>query len=110
MIDVEQCEKVRRGYYVEGKSVRQLMRETGHSFRTIRRILAGNEPGRYVLKNGRAAPVLGAYKAQIDSMLEANASLPRKQRYTASRIYQRVCEAGNTGAESTVRHYVSEQR
>jgi hypothetical protein len=64
MIDVEQWEKVRRGYYVEGKSVRQLMRETGHSFRTIRRILAGNEPGRYVLKNGRAAPVLGAYKAQ----------------------------------------------
>lgn len=110
MIDVEQWEKVRRGYYVEGKSVRQLMRETGHSFRTIRRILAGNEPGRYVLKNGRAAPVLGAYKAQIDTMLEENASLPRKQRYTASRIYQRVCAAGYTGAESTVRHYVSEQR
>ncbi len=107
MIDVKKWESVRRGYYNEGKSVRTLMRETGHSFRTIRRIIEGNEPGHYVQKKGRAAPVLGAYKAQIDTMLEANASLPRKQQYTASRIYQRVREAGFAGAESTVRHYVS---
>jgi transposase len=110
MIDVEKWESVRRGYYGEGKSVRALMRETGHSFRTIRRIIEGNEPGRYVLKAGRRAPVLGAYKAQIDEMVAANASLPRKQRYTASRIYQLVQAKGFAGAESTVRHYVSRVR
>jgi len=107
MIDVEKWESVRHGYYNEGKSVRTLMRETGHSFRTIRRLIEGSEPGQYVQKKGRAAPVLGAYKAQIDTLLAANASLPRKQQYTASRIYQRVREAGFGGAESTVRHYVS---
>ena len=94
MIDVEKWESVRRGYYIEGRSMRDLMRETGHSFRTIRRIVEGNEPGRYVLKAGRGAPVLGEYKAQIDEMVAANASLPRKQRYTASRIYQLVQAKG----------------
>jgi len=110
MINVEKWESIRRGYYNEGKSMRTLMRETGHSFRTVRRIIEGNEPGRYVLKAGRRAPVLGAYQAQIDTMLEANTNLPRKQQYTASRIYQRIREAGFAGAESTVRHYVSQMR
>ena len=50
MINVEKWESIRRGYYNEGKSMRTLMCETGHSFRTVRRIIAGNEPGRYVLK------------------------------------------------------------
>ncbi|MCA8939617.1 MAG: IS21 family transposase [Planctomycetes bacterium] len=110
MIDVESWESIRRGYYVEGKSMRALMRETGHSFRSIRRIIEGNEPGHYVLKGARAAPVLGAYKAQIEEMVAANASLPRKQRYTSSRIYQILQGRGFGGAESTVRHYVSRVR
>ena len=76
MIDVESWENIRRGYYVEGKSMRALMRETGHSFRSIRRIIEGNEPRHYGLKEVRAAPVLGAYKAQIEEMVAANASMP----------------------------------
>jgi transposase len=110
MLDVESWESIRRGYYVEEKSIRELMRETGHSFRSIRRIIEGNEPGRYVLSGVRAAPVLGAYKAQIEEMVAANAGLPRKQRYTSSRIYQLLQKAGFAGAESTVRHYVSRVR
>ncbi len=110
MIDVESWESIRRGYYVEEKSMRELMRETGHSFRSIRRIIEGNEPGRYVLNGVRAAPVLGAYKAQIEEMVAANANLPRKQRYTSSRIYQLLQGKGFGGAESTVRHYVSRVR
>jgi transposase len=110
MIDVEKWESIRRGYYVEEKSMRELMRETGHSFRSIRRIIEGNEPGRYVLNGVRAAPVLGVYKAQIEEMVAANASLPRKQRYTSSRIYRLLQEQGFGGAESTVRHYVSRVR
>jgi len=110
MIDVESWESVRRGYYIEGKSIRMLMRETGHWFRSIRRLIEGNEPGRYVQNGVRAAPVLGGYKAVIDEMVAANASLPRKQRYTASRIYRLLQEQGFGGAESTVRHYVSRVR
>ncbi|NJM41270.1 MAG: IS21 family transposase [Anaerolineae bacterium] len=90
--------------------MRALMRETGHSFRSIRRIIEGNEASRYRLKGVRIAPVLGAYKAQIDEMVAANPSLPRKQRYTASRIYQLLQGEGFGGAESTVRHYVSQVR
>ena len=110
MIDVESWESIRRGYYIEGKSMRTLMRETGHSFRSIRRIIEGNEPGRYVQKGVRAAPVLGVYKAVIDEMVATNANLPRKQRYTSSRIYVLLQEQGFGGAESTVRHYVSRVR
>ncbi|MEZ4865675.1 MAG: IS21 family transposase [Caldilineaceae bacterium] len=110
MISVEKWESIRRGYYVEGKSIRELMRETGHSYRTIQRALKGNEAGKYQKKGERKAPVLGPYKGEIEAMLAANETMPRKQRYTSSRIYALVREKGFTGAESTVRHYVSEMR
>jgi transposase len=110
MISVEKWESIRRGYYVEGKSIRELMRETGHSFRTIRRALKGNKPEKYSRKGERKAPVLGPYKAEIDAMVAANEEMPRKQRYTASRIYALVRDKGFVGAESTVRHYVSQVR
>jgi transposase len=56
---------------------------------------------------GRPAPKLGAYRAVIDSWLEADRVAPRKQRHTAKRIHQRlVDELGADVAETTVRQYV----
>jgi transposase len=110
MIGVKTWEAIRMAYHNEEKSIREIMRETGHSYRTIKRIVEGSEPRQYALKEARAAPVLGKYKAQIEGMIKASEKLPRKQRYTASRIYEIVKGGGYKGAESTVRHYVGKVR
>jgi len=39
MIIVEEKEEIRRAYYINGKSIRQIHRETGHHRRTIRKAL-----------------------------------------------------------------------
>jgi transposase-like protein len=41
MLDVEEKERIRRAVLVEGKSQRQVARETGHSRNTIRKMLEG---------------------------------------------------------------------
>jgi transposase len=107
MIQVENWERIRRAYHIEQKSVGAIMRETGQAYRTVKRIIESRTPGKYALKQGRRAPVLGSYKEQIREWLRQNGDLPAKQRYTASRIYHLLCEKGYGGAESTVRHYVS---
>ncbi|MEZ4709079.1 MAG: hypothetical protein R3A44_17865 [Caldilineaceae bacterium] len=58
----------------------------------------------------RAAPVLGPYKGRIDELLAESEKQPRKQRYTAHKIYQLLQQEGYRGSESSLRHYVSQQR
>lgn len=110
MIQVKKWEEIRVAYHNEGKSIRELMRESGHSYRTIKRMVEGSEPRKYERKEERLAPVLGKYREQIEGMVKESEKMPRKQRYTSSRIYAIVKGGGYTGAESTVRHYVGKVR
>ena len=110
MLTVNHYERIRVAYEIEGKSIRQIGREYGHGYWTVRRALDQSEPQPYQLSQAKAAPVLGAYKAQIEALLVENERLPQKQRYTSGKIYRALCQAGYQGAESTVRAYVSRRR
>jgi len=110
MITVADREQIRRAYFLEGKSVRRIAREYHHSRATVEKALASAEPGVYTLQAPRPALVLGPYQARIAELLAENDRLPRKQRYTAHKIYQILCSEGFPGAESTVRGYVSRCR
>ena len=110
MLTVVDFEKIRRAFYIEGKSMRQIERELSHSRHTIKKALKHAEPPGYVQRQARNCPVLGPYKARIDELLAQNKQLPRKQRYTGSRIFQELKKVGYRGSESTVRHYIWRQR
>ena len=94
MIKVDKIERIRRAYYVEGQSMRQIEREIHHSWRTIKKALASAEVGSYRLKEPREAPVLGAYKARIKELLAQNEQLPGKHRLTGQRIFKLVWDEG----------------
>jgi transposase len=110
MISVEQREKIRRAYFVEEKSIRQVAQELKCSRPTVRKAIASAESASYTLTVSRAAPVLGPYKERIRDLLAENERLPRKQRYTGRKIYQIIQKDGYTGGESTVRGYIAQQR
>ena len=99
MITVKDRENIRRAYFIEQKSVREIAKELGHSRKTVRKALESAEPGQYTLAEKRGAPVLGAYKERIDQLLVENAKLPPKQRYTTHKIFQQVQTAGYSGSE-----------
>jgi transposase len=110
MLTVHDYERIRRAYYIDKKSIRQIGRELRHSYWTIRKALDTSAPEPYQLSKAKLAPVLGPYKGQIEQLLADNAQLPRKQRYTSKKIYQAIRGQGYPGAESTVRYYVAQQR
>ena len=90
MISVEDRERIRRAYFNENKSIRQIARETGHSRPTVRKAIQSAEPTPYTLKVKRSAPVLGPHKARIDELLAESEQMPRKQRYTGHKIYKLI--------------------
>jgi transposase len=67
-------------------------------------------PKPYQLKQPRPAPVLGPYEERIGELLEESEKLPRKQRYTAKKIYQIIQKEGYQGCESGVHNYVCRLR
>lgn len=110
MITVDEYEVIRRAYYLDKKSMRQIAREQGHSRKTVHKALKGAGPGRYTQKQERAAPLLGPYKARIEALLLEREQMPRKQRYTGHKIYQVLKAEGYIGSEPSVRRYIGEWR
>jgi transposase len=110
MIGVEEREQIRRAYFNENKSIRQIARELGHSRPTVRKAIQTAEPAAYTQKVPRAAPVLGPYKTLIDESLAESEQMPKKQRYTSHKIYELIQAEGYKGSESTVRAYVAKRR
>lgn len=110
MIKVEDVEKIRRAYFREGLSIREIGRTLHHSRRVIRRAIESAEPEQYRLVQERPAPVLGPWKAQIDTLWDESQKMPRKQRYTARKIYEELQKQGYGGSEITVSRYVGQKR
>ena len=59
----------------------------------------------------RARPATDGLSRWIDAILEADLSVPRKQRHTAKRVYDRAAdEMGYEGSYSSIRRYVAAWR
>jgi len=108
MIQVEEKETIRRLYFIKRHSQRQIARERHHSRKTVKKAIMDAGVPQYHLTCARLCPVMGPYKPIIEGWLKEDLSRPKKQRHTAHRIYERlVKEYSFTGAERTVREYVS---
>ena len=110
MIKVENIEAIRRAYFIEGLSIREISRMLHHGRRLVKKAIADAGPYQYQLRKPRPAPVLGPYRDRINELLMESERQPRKQRYTARRIYRLIRAEGYQGSESTVRHYVGQRR
>ena len=83
MLTVKDWDQIRRAFYTEGKSIREIARETGHARRTVRRMVESDEPPKYKRRGPKRAPKLGPFKERIQELLSQNLTLPRKQRWTS---------------------------
>ena len=106
---MELFEQIRKTRDRQELSVRALAKEFNVHRRTVRQALASSVPPPRKTPP-RVSPVLEPWKATIDGWLVADADVPRKQRHTSRRVWQRlVDEHGADVGESTVRRYVAEK-
>lgn len=106
MLAMDQYEMIRTASRVYGRNISELSRITGHSRNTIKKAIRG-EPWGYKERARQPFPALEAYIPIIDGWLEKDKGVPKKQRHTSRRIYNRLVEEkGYKGSESTVRRYV----
>jgi transposase len=94
----------------EGLSKRELCRREGISWKTLEKVLAYSEPPGYRRRAPYPEPKLGPYVERIAEMLAADQGLPKKQRHTAQRVFERLREEGYEGGYTQVREKVAQWR
>ena len=103
--------RVRRACFVEGMSAREAARVYGLHRDTVRKMLKYSVPPGYQRDRPPSRPKLDPYKGVIDQILEEDQGVPKKQRHTAKRIYERLRdEHGFPGKYTIVKDYVRERR
>ena len=111
MYKVEMYLRVRRACFVEGMSAREAARVYGLHRDTVRKMLKYSVPPGYQRDRPPSRPKLDPYKGVIDQILEEDQGVPKKQRHTAKRIYERLRdEHGFPGKYTIVKDYVRERR
>lgn len=106
--DMEQWMEIRRRVLAQGVSKRQILRETGMHWTTLEKILAQSEPPGYRQQRNRPKPKIGPWLGRIEAILTADKELPRKQRHSAKRLFERLREEGYAGGYTAVKQAVRE--
>jgi len=100
--------KIRLEVSREESSKREILRREGIGWDTLKKILRHPEPPGYRLKEPRPKPRIGPYLERIAQIIEEDKVLPKKQRHTAKRIYDRIREMGYEGGYTQVKEAVRE--
>ena len=74
----------------EGCSIREIMRRTGYHYQTIRKYLNKDNFNKPIQVPAKRASLLDPLKPIIDEWLKEDRKVPRKQRHTAKRVYERL--------------------
>lgn len=78
---------IRTMYLIQGKSLRQIARETGHTFRTVRKYALQEDFSEKIVRKIYKKSALESFEETIDQWLISDLGAPRKQRHTAKRVY-----------------------
>ena len=109
MYGLELYAAVRLAVVDEGLSHHEAGRRFGIDRRTVKKMLSYSAPPGYRRRKPVRRPKLDGFTGIIDAILEADADpdVPRKQRHTAHRIFERLRdEHGFTGGYTIVKDYV----
>jgi len=105
MLVVETIAKIRRGYFLQGKAIKEICRELRISRKVVRKVIrSGATEFRYERRR-RPMPRLGPWRERLDGLLEANAQKAARERLTLIRIFEELQGLGFDGSCAAVRRH-----
>ena len=110
MLTVETIGRIRREFFVKGKTLKEIARDLGLARNTVRKVLRSEATAFEYKRTVQPRPKLGAWTATLDRMLIENTLKPARDRLTVIRIFEALRELGYEGGYDTVRRYAKRWR
>ena len=95
MLAMDQIYHIRELYYEQGYNISEIAKATDRDWKTVAKYIDMadfNEPLPVPASEQQFCPKLDPYKALIDSWLEEDKRHPRKQRHTATKVFNRLAD------------------
>lgn len=90
MKGVDTIARVRRAFYVQGWSMKRIVRDLHVSRNTVRRILQTDETDFSYERERQPMPRIGPWQGQLEQFLSSNANKPAQERLTLIRIFEEL--------------------
>jgi transposase len=105
MLVVETIARIRREFFVKGKSIKEIVRDLKVSRNTVRKVLRSGATAFTYEREVQPLPKLGRWKDHLDRLLAANEAKPGRERLTLIRLFEELRLLGYGGGYDAVRRY-----
>ena len=102
---VDTIARVRRAFYVQGWSLKKIVRELHVSRNTVRKILRTDETDFTYERDHQPIPRIGPWQQKLDEFLQGNTNKPPRERLTLIRIFEELRAVGYEGGYDAVRRH-----
>ena len=107
MFVVETIARIRRAFFVEGKSIKQICRDLRLSRNTVRKVIRSGDTAFSYDRSVQPRPKIDSWKDQLDGMPDAKSGKPKRERLTLVRVYEEPRNPGYDGSYDAVRRYAA---
>jgi transposase len=105
MLVVETIARIRREFFVKGKSIKEIVRDLKVSRNTVRKVLRSGATAFAYEREVQPLPKIGRWKDHLDRLLSANETKPGRERLTLIRLFEELRALGYAGGYDAVRRY-----
>jgi transposase len=105
MKSVDTIARIRREFFVRGKTIKEIVRELHVSRNTVRKVVRSGATEFTYERSVQPRPKLGAWKDELERLLTSNADRPARERLTLIRVFEELRDRGYQGGYDAVRRY-----
>jgi transposase len=105
MKGVDTIARIRREFFIRGRSIMEIVRDLHVSRNTVRKVLRSGATALTYEREVQPMPKLGPWRTDLDRLLLTNAGKPPRERLTLIRIFEALRGLGYEGGYDAVRRY-----
>src|SRR5262249_15854154 len=105
MLIVETIAKIRRAFFVQGKSIKAICRDLSLSRKVVRKVIRSEATEFRYEREAQPLPKIGPWRDKLDQLLLANEGKASRERLTLIRLFEELRGLGYDGGYDAVRRY-----
>jgi DNA replication protein DnaC/transposase len=110
MIGVDLIGQIRRAYFEQHRSIKEIVRTLTVSRATVRKVIRSHKTEFKYARGVQPTPKLGDWVEVLTEIIEKEAKLPKRERRSTQRLFEELRGRGYDGAHDSVHRFVKTWR